>query len=153
MKKFFTLLLIILTLFTLVACGVTDKGAMSVYRAEVGGKKYEVQVLDQQGYSIAKHYEDADKFCIYQSGECLVEDGTLTSGIATTMAEELIKREGSEYKNTKGKVTYYAFEQYDTQTPEFTVLIKNESKPSYVMFTMQGSRDKVIDLLEVMSVE
>lgn len=152
MKKILSLFIAMLMILGLVAC-TTDGGAMSVYRAEIGGKKYEVQVLDQQGYSIAKHYEDADKFCIYQSGECLVEDGMLTSGIATTMAEELIKREGSEYKNTKGKVTYYAFEQYDTQTPEFTVLIKNESKPSYIMFTMKGSRDKVIDLLEVMSVE
>ena len=102
MKKILSLFMAILMILGLVAC-TTDGGAMSVYRTEVGGKKYEVQVLDQQGYSIAKHYEDADKFCIYQSVECLVEDGMLTSGIATTMAEELIKREGSEYKNTKGK--------------------------------------------------
>lgn len=152
MKKLLGLFLAVLMIFGLVAC-TTDGGAMSVYRAEVGGKKYEVQVADQHGYSIAKHYEDADKFCIYQSGECLVEDGILTSGIATTMAEELIKVEGSEYKNTKGKVTYYAFEQYDTQTPEYTILIKNEDKPSYVTFTMKGTRDQVIDLLEVMSLE
>ena len=152
MKKTLSLFIAMLMILSLVAC-TTDGSAMSVYRAEVGGKKYEVQVLDQQGYSIAKHYEDADKFCIYQSGECLVEDGMLTSGIATTMAEELIKREGSEYKNTKGKVTYYAFEQYDTQTQEFTVLIKNENKPSYVMFTMKATRDEVINLLEVMSIK
>ena len=152
MRKFLAIILACFMMISLVAC-TTDGGSLSQFSTKIGGEKYTIKIADKQGYSISNSETEEGRFVIYKSGEAIVEYGVITSGLETSMAKELINREDSEYTTTKDKATFYAFEQYDTKTQTYTILIKYPDKPSFAMFTMEGSMDDVKALFDVMSVK
>lgn len=152
MKKLLCLLTTLLLLVSFTACS----GNTSDFSTKVGNEKYKIIINEENGHKITRTYGDEEKFCIYKDGLLLAEDGIVTSGFSTSMAAELIKLESAEKTLSKNDAVFYAFQQYrnnDVPKDAYTIIVKFNSKPSYLLFEMEGTLQDVESLFAVMSVK
>lgn len=154
MKKLLCLLTALLLLVSFTACS----GNTSDFSTKVGNEKYKIIINEENGHKITRTYGDEEKFCIYKDGLLLAEDGIVTSGLSTAMATELIKMEPAEKTVSKDNAVFYAFEEHldEGEVKEklsYTIIVKFNSKPSYLLFQIEGTMKDVEELFNVMSVK